>query len=485
MSARAARIPSHPLLWVALAGLLGAAAGMGAGVDPKVTVVAVVGIAALIALFLRPDWVPAALIVTMFMEGIALGGVQITRLVAPLAAAIVLIRLAAGGAVRFPRRSVLLAVGAYSAWAFASVLWTVNPDSSFSQNGTGYALASLALSVVFLFAMAVLVESRRDVRRVMAVMWLMSVLAGLVAIGEFATGAQRAVGYTGDANFFAATQVIALPIGVALSGQIEERGKRLVVLLGTAVAIGSIFTSLSRGGILALSAVLLVLAFQPASQIFRARARKRAFFLTAVVGGAVLLSFSYGALSARTSSLFQTKEGGSGRTYLWKAALTGFKEHPGHGLGFGAFDSQSNFLLERTPGVDFSSYRLRQTGQVVHNAYLSSLTELGVLGLALFLAMFGTTFATLRRVARRAEADDDPPVAALARALILSLAGFMLVSIFLSSETDRALWVVMGLALALGRLAPPHGLPAPLRRGHLLASGRGRLPRPDWAPHHP
>jgi O-antigen ligase len=471
MSARELRVPVHPLLWLAMAGAAGAVAGLGAGVNPKVTVVAVIGLVALVALFLRPDWVPAALIVTMFMEGIAFGGVQITRLVAPLAAAIVVIRLAMGGGVRFPRRGVLAAIGAYFAWAFASVLWTVNPDSGFGQTGTGYALASLALSAVFLFSMAVLVESRRDLHRVMAAFWLMSVLVGLVAIGEFATGANRAVGYTGDANFFAATQVIALPIGVALSAQTEDRGKRLLVLLGTGIAIGSIFTSLSRGGILALSAILLVLAFQPSSQLFRSRAQKRAFFLTALVGGAVLLAFSYSALSARTSSLFQTKEGGSGRTYLWRAALTGFGEHPVRGLGFGAFDSQSNALLERTPGVDFRSYRLRETGQVVHNAYLSSLTELGVIGLALFISMFLATFTALRRIARRAEADDDPPVAALARALILSLAGFMLVSIFLSSETDRALWVVMGLTLALGRLAPPAGLALPLRRSHLLASG--------------
>jgi O-antigen ligase len=476
MSARAVRLPSHPLLWAGACGLAGAVVGLGAGADPKVTVVGVIGLAALVALFLRPDWVPAALIVTMFLEGLAVGGVQVTRLVAPLAAAIVVIRLALGGGVRFPRRGVLLAVGAYFAWAFASVLWTANPDSGFGQDGTGYALASLAISGIFLFSVAVLVESRRDVQRVMTVTWLMSVIVGLVAIGEYATGANRAVGYTGDANFFAATQVVALPIGIALSGQTEDRGRRLLVLLGTGIAIGSIFTSLSRGGILALTAVLLVLAFQPASSIFRTRARKRAFFVVALAGGAVLLAFSYSALSARTSSLFQTKEGGSGRTYLWRAALTGFREHPIRGMGFGAFDSQSNFLLEQTPGVDFRSYRLRQTGQVVHNAYLSSLTELGVIGLALFLSMFVATFATLRRVAHRAEEDDDPPVAALARALILALAGFMLVSIFLSSETDRALWVVMGLSLALGRLAPPPAVAARLRRDHLLASAPGRLP---------
>jgi O-antigen ligase len=467
------------------------AVGLGAGLDPKVTVAVAVGVCALVAIVLRPDWLPAALIVTVFIEGIALGGVQISRLAAPVAGAVVVVRLATGARVRFPSKAILLTVGAYTLWAFASVLWTVNSDHSFHHNGAGYAVASLGIALIYLAATAVLVQTHADLRRLMGVTWLMAVVVGFVAISEYLAGGGRAVGYTGDANFFAAMQVIALPLGVALASDVERGGTRLLVLLGCGVITGSIFTSLSRGGVLALSGIILVLAMQPAGRIFRTAARKRAFFAMAALGGALLLSVSYGALSQRTASLFHTGEGGSGRQYLWAAALTGFREHPVTGLGYGAFDSQSNFLLERTPGVDFRVYRERPTGQVVHSAYLSSLTELGVVGLALFAALLVATFATLRRVARRAEAMGDQLLATVARALTLSLIAFMLVSIFLSSETDRALWILMGLALALARIGDAQSAPAwqstptpqyPGRRAHvpLLASaGQGAFPGRD------
>jgi O-antigen ligase len=202
-----------------------------------------------------------------------------------------------------------------------------------------------------------------------------------------------------------------------------------------------------------------MLIFQPARTFFRTKARKRLFLAALLVGAAVLLSASYSALSARTSSLFTTADGGSGRANLWLAAETGYRQHPVFGLGFGAFQSQANDLMRMTPGVDFSAYRLRPGGQPVHNAYLESLVELGPLGLALFVGMLGFALRALRRSARLATAGDAPLVAAVSRALTLSLLAFALTSVLLSTETDRTLWVMLGLALILPRIAAASSAP--------------------------
>ena len=45
----------------------------------------------------------------------------------------------------------------------------------------------------------------------------------------------------------------------------------------------------------------------------------------------------------------------------------------------------------------------------------------------------------------------------VANALLLSLVGWAIASIFLSSETSRPLWIVVGLALALPKLVPDEG----------------------------
>jgi len=446
--------------WVIAAAVLGCGIGLGAGSSSKVAI-AIVLVPALMALLLRPDWLPLLLTATIFVEAVSVGGLSISRLTSPLAILLLVLRFGLGGSpVRFEHKAILLAVGAYLTWTIASVLWSVDlAPTTFSEEsgGTAYAISALVLSITYMFAIAVLTDTEQRLKRVVVLIWGMSVVMGVVAITQYHGESARSMGLSGDPNFFAALQVIALPIGVIVATQIASARTRPIVLVGLAIVIGSILTSLSRGGLLALAAVLVLLSIQPARGFFRTRARKSAFITAAAIGAIVLLAFSYSALSARTSSLSSSGSSGSGRAYLWSAALVAFSEHPVLGLGFGAFPSQANDLLRRTPGVNFRQYALRPQGQPVHNTYLESLTELGVIGAVLFVAVLVSMFVTLRTAIREASAQGKHFLAALGRALQLSLLGFAATSIFLSAETHRTLWVLLGLALALTRVLTSKG----------------------------
>jgi O-antigen ligase len=432
----------------------GAAIGGAAAVDPLLAVVAVVTVPLAIWLVARPDLLPSALVVVVFIEGLALGNVQISRAVGPLAALVVVLYLITNHSrIRVPSKAILLVTGGYALWAFSSLLWST--DAGFvsdAYSGTAYALASLALSLTFMLVCALLIQRRNELQRVIATVWLMAVIVGIIAIVEYVSGAARAVGYTGDANFFAATQVVALPLAVAFAATAPEGRMRTIAFAGTAVIAGSILTSLSRGGILALLGIFLLLGIQPARTFFHSRSRKRIALAAAVVGAAAMLALSFSDLKDRTSSVFTLEDGASGRTFLWHAAVDGWEEDPLLGLGYGAFPSQSNGLLLRSPDTDLSVYRLRSTGQVVHNAYLGSLTELGPVGLLLFLSLLGATFTTLRSVAKRADVEGDAYLVTVARAMIVALVGYALTSMFLSTETDRALWILLGITVAMPRL---------------------------------
>lgn len=464
-----------PLLWAGGAVALAALLGVLSAQDSPQAAAAPMLLVGVVLLLLRPALMPPLLVVTMFAEALAVGGVTIARLVGPLCVLVLVLAAATRRLPGLPDRRILLASGAYAVWAFTSTLWTVDGDLA-PGYGTGKALVSLAISLVFMLGAALLLEDRRQLVRLLVVVWVMSVIMGAVAIAEFLNGSARAAGVSGDANFFASVQVLAVPLGAVLASQVESGRIRVIVLLGLAVSVGSVMTSLSRGGILALVAVFLLLAVQPARGFFRTRGRKIVFLAVACVGALALLAASYSALSARTSSLFTTGDGGSGRANLWRAAVTGWRPHPIRGLGFGAFEGQSNSLLLRTPGVDFTAYKLRPTGQPVHSAYLGSLAELGVVGVALFVGFLVSIIATLRRAARRAKAAGNLFLSAVARALVLSVTAFAVTSLFLSSETNRAIWVIAGVALAVARLAAtgpsPSDGPMPL-----LAS-----PRPSAVP---
>jgi O-antigen ligase len=440
------------LPWVVAAAVLGIGIGVATALAQTTIAVIIVMLPVLFVLLLRLDWIPVLLIATVFGEAVQSGSVTASRAVAPLVVFAMVLGLPGRERVRLPRVGLLLVVIAYCSWAFASALWTVNPDNSLTLGGTGYALAQLAISLVMMVAMVMFVRFEVDLRRLLWAAWLLASITGLISIAQYVGGDSRSVGVSGDANFFAALQVVALPFSALLAIEMRNNRKRAIILVGIAVAVGSIITSLSRGGILALVAVFLLLTLQPARGFFRTRARKRLFLLCVTVGAGILLAASYSALSARTSSLFNGGDQGSGRTNLWRAAINGWHQHEVRGLGLGAFIGQSNKLLLETPGVNFSDYNLRSTGQYVHNAYLESLVEVGMIGAALFLGLLAAAAVSLRKSARRAQAAGLLFSAAFGRAMLLSLAGFALTSIFLSTETDRTLWVLIGLSLALPRV---------------------------------
>ena len=456
--------PSSSWLWaaaaVALGGLVGLATALGGA---SVGILVALSPVAL-AILARPEWLPGALMVSVFAEAYSIGGVSISRAAGPLALFLLLlqVRSRSPATLKDLDRPLTIAIIGYSLWAACSVLWTMNFDPTLQEGGTAFAVSSLLLSAVYLVATVALVTTSRHLLSIVVIVWALSSVMGLVAIAEYLQGSERATGVAGDANFFASLQIVAIPLGAVLAGHVRTAAERAVVLAGVGIAVGSVFVSLSRGGILALAALVLLLSLQPAQAFFRTRVRKRLFLGVAAIGAVVLITLSYSALSERTSTLFNADDGGSGRANLWLGARTGIAQNPVLGVGFGAFASQSNELMRRTPGVEFSGYRLRPGGQPVHNAYLESLGELGPLGLALFLAMLGLALRALRRAARIAAANGALLVSGVARALGLSLIGFGLTSMFLSTETDRTLWVLMGLALTLPRIAA--ATPAPGRR---------------------
>jgi hypothetical protein len=64
------------------------------------------------------------------------------------------------------------------------------------------------------------------------------------------------------------------------------------------------------------------------------------------------------------------------------------------------------------------------------------------------------TAQSLRRTAKRAAAAGSDFVRRLANGLLLGLLSWSLTSIFLSTDTARMFWIIMGLSLALPRLLP-------------------------------
>jgi O-antigen ligase len=163
----------------------------------------------------------------------------------------------------------------------------------------------------------------------------------------------------------------------------------------------------------------------------------------AVVAAVVATALSPGALARMTD--FDSD--GTGREDLWRVAGDMSMDNP-WGVGLNNFRSESiDYALD--PGALDHPVQIVSHPVVVHNSYLQTTAELGVVGLLLFLAVVAASIAAAGGAARRFELTGDSGMAALARASVVALASFLVASFFVSFAFSYRMWSLLALGPAL------------------------------------
>lgn len=428
--------------------------------------VAVAGALGLSLVLLARPWLILPLaIITIFLEHLTFANMTVTRILAPGALLLVLAEFIRGKA-RIRPDLPLFAAGIYVTWAIASGAWST------AVAGTQFLLQSLAIALVYLIAFAAMLNTERQLR-VLLYVWSLTaaVLGGLSVVafgGSFKiphldlTQAGRSQGGVGDPDFFAAMQLVTVPLTLVVASEMKNKWARLLFYACTLTLLASVFTSLSRGGFIGVIVLgLLFLASGP-ERLFRSRQEKALALFVVTVGMVGFFSRPYlrQEVVTRAESIYAPKNkseaSGAGRTNLWKAAAKTARDHPVGGIGYGTFPHVSQELLYKTPGVDAEIIVERSAGNnlVAHNTYLGTAAELGITGLLLWFCVIISTGALLMRTAARAAAVGASFVSRIAHALVLGLATWTITSIFLSAETARMFWIIVGLSLALPKLLP-------------------------------
>ncbi len=440
-------IPRDLLLVIGL-GVAAVVVG-GLAVDrPLWAVGLVVALVACVAIAVDVRTLPPLLVVAVFAEGVSVGGLNIGRLMGPLAVAVVLYYVLSRGRVDIRAYPLLAVSVALGVWILFSFYWADNSHYVITW------VFRWALSFAFAMAFAVLV---RDEKHVGWVLWAFVVAASIFGVIGLATyvssgGLDRGTGLTGDPNQFAAYEALAAPAALVL-GRIARRGAWSPVLYGVLALIGlAILASFSRGGVITLALIVVGTLVLPWTIFFRNRRQKGAYIVILAAVAWILLLLGSTAYQERISTIFSGQGRGSGRTDLWAAAWTGYKENPLLGMGAGGFEARSLDLLHTTPGVDIRASYV-DSNRPVHNAYLEALVDLGPVGFGLFMAVLGLTFWYLVKAALRARAAGAGGLWRMAVALALALVGFASAIFFLSIELGHMLWIFVGLALALDAIS--------------------------------
>jgi O-antigen ligase len=255
-----------------------------------------------------------------------------------------------------------------------------------------------------------------------------------------------------DANDFALIMVCSLPFAVYFLRAPKSRKWRPLGMLAIMMFMIGIVKSGSRGGFLALVAVLLYI-------VLKYRALPVKVRLSASVAGVVLLA-ALGSTKYWTmmSSILHPQSdynwsGESGRREVWKRGIGYMLHNPVLGVGVKTFPTAEGRLNEEA--LVASSQGRGFKWSVAHNSFIETGAELGIPGLCVFIAMIVVTLRGLSRLSSRRR--HLPPwigmrVRILAQMITGSLVGFVIAGFFVSAEYFSYLYFLFGLSLGLQKL---------------------------------
>ncbi len=434
---------------VALAGIatLAGIIGVLAGAQPRLALIVAFGLAYL-ALTLSSVAVGTCLLAALTILD-AQGIVNVAKPAGAVLALSWLLMLATRRSMTrraFVAERPLLAYGlmTFIAWVGISAVWAESSSQAITSLSR-YLPNALLLPIVF-----DAVQKRRHV------VWLTATFAGAAGITAAlgilhppaSEGVSRVGSTFGDANELGS----ALVVGLAFAGAIAlQRTIRLPLRLAAALAavlcVLAIFLTLSRGGLLAMSAALL------AAVVFSGRWRKRALLAAAVVAlGAVAYFSLFASLPAR-ERVTNVSGGGTGRIDLWTVGGRMVAANKLQGVGAGNFPIVSvHYLLQ--PGVTHRADFIITTPKVAHNTYLQIAAELGLPAAALFVGIVLFCLGSAGAAARRFARADDTRMEIIARSVVVAMVGYLTAIFFISEMYSKLLWMLLALGPALLALSP-------------------------------
>ena len=338
-------------------------------------------------------------------------------------------------------------------WALASSLWAQDQDIAISS------ALRLSQGVVLLFVIYSALREPKHFRWLLGAYvggTLIAAAFGLASLGS--TGSERLGGSNTNPNELAAAVLPAILVcAFVFLGERRPIVKWATSVAGSVLLLALLMTG-SRGGLVGLAVALVaaVLAAGPA--------RFKIVAATLVIVGVGVVYYTTYAPEDYVDRLAKVRtDGGTGRSDLWEVAVVAANDRPLTGVGAGNFPVVE--ARYATHDVDIARIDLvLDKTKVVHNMYLSVLSELGVVGLALFLCLVVGAIASIVRALRRLRGSDWP-FQLLVRGFLVGVVAILVAYTFATAEYEKQLWLLLGSALALPAIAA-------------RAPGAQRLPNP-------
>jgi putative inorganic carbon (hco3(-)) transporter len=310
-------------------------------------------------------------------------------------------------------------------------------------------------TVVFAVLVAACVRNLYDVRRLAMTLAVGGMVFSLFAALPAGYRSVSAGGY--DPNDSAMFIVLTMPITAYFLIQERRLAFKILFAVALLVCTAAVVRTGSRGGFLALAAVVgyMVFLFHGVKPFFRV--------LTVGAVVAVMAITATEEFWNRMETINDPDDYNytelSGRKQIWQRAREYTAANPLLGVGIANFPNAEGrhpvAVAQAEAGSGFK-------WSVAHSIWYTVGPELGIPGLLAFIGIFVVAIVYLRRVNRLARASPRAPplqeASGLASALIGSLVGIMVAGTFLSTSYSPMVWGVFALILGLFKALRLEGL---------------------------
>jgi|SRR5688572_30639777 len=346
----------------------------------------------------------------------------------------------------------LALAGGILAWSVVTLPVSYWPGGSVTFL-TGLYVKTLAL----FWLVCEVVDTRARLRRLVWALALMGAVPAAVTLSNYVGGTlrgERVLGYEtalgSNPNDVALLLTMLLPLALALFALERRPALRALLAAVAALDAAAVIVTFSRGGFLA-----LLVALALALAVGRTRLATPGRGRSALVGGLLLVAAiglpgGYLAHMATIGDMDADPTGSAQARWTDMRAAAGYiVSHPVIGSGIG-----NDFLaLNEARGSLWKS---------VHNVYLQYGVELGLPGLALFVALLVEGLRAAGDARRRAAAVGDHELAVLARAVWIALVTFAVAGVFSTAGYHFPFYYLAGLAIAARAITAGAHRPVPV-----------------------
>lgn len=264
---------------------------------------------------------------------------------------------------------------------------------------------------------------------------------GLPVSDALLYGGSRPRGYFKDANV--AGPFVVSGMGLVISRLLfHRRIPRLADLVTLGVLFLGTVVTFSRGALLNAAAVLVTMV-PLAIRWSESRRRMLVLILAVVFVGAPAVWSAWQRFGEMARFTLVTHYDAGGRLAAWASGILMAIDRP-FGIGPGQFEVISPEYQKTLPFTEVIT-------PSAHSTYIRVLAENGVVGLVLFLLGVFSVFARSFRIARGLPFQH--PMKPTTVWIFSSLAGILVESIVIDTLHWRHLWFLVGLGLALPKLA--------------------------------